>query len=230
MKELPELERPYEKLENYGEKMLSNAELLAIIIKTGTKEETSVQLAQKILSQNDTKMEDLNYLQNLSIEELIQMKGIGRVKAIQIKAVTELATRMSTPSNYKKVTIKEPKDLAKLLMKELRFEKREIAKLVVLNNKNEILKIIDIAIGGTNFANIEMKDILSEPIKMKAPKIMLVHNHPSGDPTPSRQDIEFTNHVYEICSMLDIQLIDHLVIGDLNYISIFSKIISETKE
>ena len=131
IKELPETERPYEKLELYGEKSLSNAELLAIIIKSGTKEETSVQIAQKILNLNDTKMDNLNFLHQLSLEEFMQIKGIGKVKAIQLKAVCELSLRMSKPSNYKKVIVKEPYDLAKILMNEFRFEKREIAKIVV---------------------------------------------------------------------------------------------------
>ena len=145
IKELPETERPYEKLELYGEQALSNAELLAIIIKTGTKEETSVQLAQKILNLNETKEDSLNFLRDISIEELIQIKGIGRIKAIQLKAVSELAIRMQTPSNYKKIVVNEPYDLARILMEELRFQKREIAKIIILNNKNEILKIKDIA-------------------------------------------------------------------------------------
>ena len=223
IKELPEAERPYEKLELYGEKALSNAELLAIIIKTGTKEETSVQLAQRLLKLNDTEGEDLNYLQSLSIEELTQIKGIGKVKAIQLKAVGELAIRMFKTSNYKKSVIKEPRDIAKILMSELKFEKNEKVKLVILNNRNEVLKIKEIASGGTNFANVSIKDILAEPIKMKAPKIILVHNHPSGDSSPSKQDIMFTEHLYEITELVGIQLLDHLVIGNMNYTSIFSE-------
>lgn len=226
IKELPEAERPYEKLELYGEKTLSNAELLAIIIKTGTKKETSVEIAQKLLKLNTTKEEDLNYLHSISIEELMQIKGIGKVKAIQLKAVCELSLRMSKPSNYRKIYVKEPYDLAKILMSELRYQKREIAKIVVLNSKNQILKIKDIAYGGSNFANVSIKDILLEPIVMKAPKIILVHNHPSGDSTPSRQDIEYTNTLYESAAMFDIELLDHLVIGDMNYTSIFSEMAS----
>ncbi len=145
IKELPELERPYEKLEWYGEKALSNAELLAIIIKTGNKQETSVQLAQKVLNLSDTKTEGINFLRNVTIEELMKIKGIGRVKAIQLKAIGELANRMTKPSNVKKITIKTPYDLAKIIMEELRFQNKEIAKIVILNNKNEILKIKDIA-------------------------------------------------------------------------------------
>ena len=146
IKELPELERPYEKLEWYGEKTLSNAELLAIIIKTGTREETSVQLAQKILNLNDTETEGINFLRNITIEELMQINGIGKVKAIQLKAVGELANRMMMPTNFKRLTIKEPYDLAKIMMEELRFQKEEIVKIVILNNKNQVLKMKDIAI------------------------------------------------------------------------------------
>ena len=148
IKDVPVLERPYEKLELYGAEKLSNSELLAIIIKTGTKEETSVVLAQKILSikKEEKTVDELNSLRNITIEELMQVKGIGKVKAIQLKAVCELAVRMSKPSNYKKIKIKTPDDLAKLVLNEMRFEKREIVKIVILNNKNQILKMKNISI------------------------------------------------------------------------------------
>ena len=154
IKQLPEPERPYENLELYGEKTLSNAELLAIIIKTGTKEETSVQVAQKILNLNDTQTQGLEFLQDISIEEFMQIKGIGKVKAIQLKAICELAIRMFKASNYKKIMIRTPNDIAKTLMHEMSFLKSEVCKIIILNNKNEILKIKDIAEGGTNFINI----------------------------------------------------------------------------
>lgn len=222
IKELPETERPYEKLELYGEKTLSNAELLAIIIKSGTKEETSVQIAQKILNLNyDPQMGDLNFLKDVTLEELMQIKGIGKVKAIQLKAVCELAIRMSKPSNYRKVQVKSTEDLANLVMEELRFEKREYVKLFLLNNKNEILKNINVAIGGTNFANVNMKEIIGEALKIKAPKMILVHNHPTGDPTPSSLDITFTDKLYNAAKMFDIELIDHIVIGDMKFKSVF---------
>lgn len=224
IKEIPETERPYEKLELYGEKTLSNAELLAIIIKTGTKEETSVQIAQRILNLNyDPQMGELNFLKSITMEELMQIKGIGRVKAIQIKAICELAIRMSKPSNFKKIQIKSTEQLANLVMEELRFEKREYVKLFLLNNKNEILKNIDTAIGGTNFANVNMKEIIGEALKIKAPKIILVHNHPTGDPTPSKADITFTDRLYNAAKMFDIELIDHIVIGNMNFKSIFAE-------
>ena len=233
MKELPIAERPYEKLELYGEKALSNAELLAIIIKTGTKEETSVQIAQRILNLNyDPQMGELNFLKSITMEELMQIKGIGRVKAIQIKAICELAIRMSKPSNFKKIQIKCTEQLANLVMEELRFEKREYVKLFLLNNKNEILKNIDTSIGGTNFANVNMKEIIGEALKIKAPKMILVHNHPTGDPTPSKADITFTDRLYNAAKMFDIELIDHIVIGNMNFKSIFvetKKMIEKSK-
>lgn len=222
IKELPEVERPYEKLELYGEKCLSDAELLAIIIKSGTKNETSVQIAQKILNLNyDPQMGNLNFLKDMSLQELMQIKGIGRVKAIQLKALCELAIRMSRPSNYKKVKIKSTEDAANLLLEELRFEKREYIKIILLNNKNEVLKTADMAMGGTSFVNINMKDIILEAIKIKAPKMILVHNHPSGDPTPSSADIEFTDRLYNTTKMFDIELLDHIVIANRSFKSVF---------
>jgi len=224
IKELPEAERPYEKLELYGEKTLSNAELLAIIIKTGTKNETSVQIAQRILSLNyDSQVGELNFLKNISLQELMQVKGIGRVKAIQLKAVSELSIRMSKTSNYKKVQVKSTSQVANMVSEEMRFEKREIVKLFLLNSKNEILKIVDIALGGTSFANVSVKEIIGEALKIKAPRIILIHNHPTGDSTPSERDIHFTDTLYNAAAMFEIELLDHIVIGNGNYKSVFEE-------
>ena len=223
MKELPEAERPYEKLEQYGAKALTNAELIAIIIKTGTKEDTAVGLAQQILKLNNTKEENLKFLMDLTVEEFMKIKGIGKVKAIQLKAVCELATRINTISNYKEKQIKRPQDIAEILIEEMRFEKQEILKIAMLNNKNKLLKIKDIAKGGGNFVTATMKSILNEAVKIEAAKIILIHNHPAGDPTPSNQDIEFTKNVEQASKLLGIQLLDHIVIGNGNYVSIFSQ-------
>lgn len=225
MKELPISERPYEKLEMYGANSLSNAELLAIIIKTGTKEENSVGLAQQILSlnENETK-EDLNFLRELTIQEFMKIKGIGKVKAIQLKAICELATRMNTIAKYKQIQILKPQDIAESLMVQLRFEKQEILKVANLDNKNKILKIKDVAKGSGNFVTTTIKSVLAEAVKIEATKIILIHNHPSGDPTPSKNDIEFTEKVQQATKILGIQLLDHIVIGKTSYVSIFSQI------
>ena len=221
MKELPISERPYEKLEIYGEKMLSNAELLAIIIKTGTKEANSVSVAQNVLKLNNSiNKDDLRFLCDISIKELMKVKGIGKVKAIQIKAIGELTKRISKPLNSKNIKIKNTKDVAELLMPSLRYEKREIAKILILNSKNIVLRIIDVSFGGTNFASISPKEVLSEAIKMQAPKIILVHNHPSGNSKPSKEDFRITDRIYECADIMGIELLDHIVIGDGTYESI----------
>lgn len=222
IKEIPQSERPYEKLEMYGAQALSNAELLAIIIKNGTKEESSVMLAQKILSMQKSTQDSLRFLQDISIKEFMSIKGIGKVKAIQLLAVCELTKRISRPIKNFNVQIKSPQDVADLLINELKYEKREIVKVLMLNVKNNILKIQDIALGGTSFAVFEIKDVLKEAIKIGAPKIILVHNHPSGDPTPSHDDIELTQKLEQVSKMLEIELLDHVIIGDGKYKSIFS--------
>ena len=162
----------------------------------------------------------LSFLRELSIEELTKIKGVGKIKALQLRATCELANRMNLPSNYKKIQIKEPNDIVKILMNEMQYEKREIAKIVLLDNKNNILKIKDIAIGGNNFVSIGMKEILSEAVKINAPKIILVHNHPSGNSMPSTKDIEITNKLEMAAKILAIELIDHIVIGKEEFTSI----------
>ena len=221
MKELPISERPYEKLELYGPDVLSNAELLAIIIKSGTKNENSISIAQRVLQLNNSiDKEDLRFLCDVSIEEFTKINGIGKVKAIQLKAIGELTKRISKPINRKNIKIKNTKDVAELLMQELRYEKREIAKVIILNNKNIVLRIIDVSFGGTNYASIAPKEVLAEAVKMQSPKIILVHNHPSGDPKPSKEDFRITDRIYECADIMGIELLDHVVIGDGTYESI----------
>lgn len=221
MKELPILERPYEKLEMYGEQTLSNAELIAIIIKSGTRDESSVTIAQKILSLGKSEKDNLRFLQNISIEEFMSIKGVGKVKAIQLKALCELTKRMSRPINTNQIQINSPEDVADLLTDEMRYDKREIVKAIILNSKNVILKIVDVCFGGTNSAILKPKDVLQEAIKIGAPKIILVHNHPSGDPTPSKSDFEFTDRLKNASEIMGVELLDHIVIGDYGFNSIF---------
>ncbi len=215
MKELPTSERPYEKLEIYGAKRLSNSELLAIIIKTGTREETAVTIAQKVLNLNKEKnINDLRFLQNITIEELCNIKGIGKVKAIQIIAACEIAKRISQPLNVQNIKIKNSQDIADLLRNELRYETREVAKIILLNTKNIIQKIVDISYGGSNFAMLEPKDVFYEAIKINAPRIIIVHNHPSGEPTPSKADIEVTKRLINSAELLGLEILDHIIIAE----------------
>lgn len=221
IKELPLTERPYEKLEIYGAESLSNAELLAIIIKTGTKEQSAVSIAQNILKLNEqAEQENLRFLQEMALEEFMKIKGIGKVKAIQLKAVCELTKRIARPINQKKTIIKTPKDVADMLIPELRYEKQEKVKVLILNSKNTVLKTYDVSLGGSNFSYIEPKDVLAEAIKMQAPKIILIHNHPSGDAKPSKGDYKVTDRIYEAAQLMGIQLLDHIIIGDGSYQSL----------
>lgn len=223
IKELPKAERPYEKLELFGEKNLSNAELLAIIIKTGTKDETSVQVAQRILKLNNNYGDDsLNFLRELSLQDLMEIKGIGKIKAIQLKAMCELAIRMIKPSNYLETKITKQSDIAKMCIEEFKTEKKEIARVYFLNVKNIIINILDIATGGTNYVNVSIKEIAAQAVKLRACKIIFVHNHPSGISKPSKEDIDFTDKLFNAVKMFNIDLLDHIIVSKKEYTSVFS--------
>ena len=214
VKELPLSERPYEKLILYGAENLSKIELLAIIIESGTKEETSISLAQKILKLGEnTEENNLRFLQNCTVDEFMKIKGIGKVKAIRLKAIAEITKRMSTPIKNQ-IFINSSKEVANLFMEEMRYEKREIVKLILLNSKNKVLRIKNISLGTTSYAVVDQKEIIAEAVKERATKMILVHNHPSGKPTPSLEDLNLTRRIDECCKLFEIELLDHVIIGD----------------
>lgn len=218
---LPLNDRPYEKLELLGSNNLTNSELLAIIIKTGTKDMNCLEIAQNILSDKSkySNLNDIDYLANLSFEELKKYKGIGRVKAIQIKAVMELAKRISKNYDNIKNKITCPKDVYDNLAYTYIGMKQECLKTIILNKQNAILSIVTNAIGSNDNIDIGLKEILSEPIKQLSSSIILVHNHPSGSLKPSNADIRFTKKVEEYSRIFNIQLLDHIIIANNNYVS-----------
>jgi len=219
MKDIPVNERPYEKLEKYGPETLSNAELLAIVIRTGSMEETSVALAQRLLTYGGN-TGGIAFLHDMSVEELKRTKGIGRVKALQIKAVMELSKRVSASLiNNNRVTIKSPVEVSTLLMEEMRHLKKEVFKIILLNTKNHIIKYLDVSVGSLNSSIVHPREVFSEAVKAGCSGILLVHNHPSGDPEPSREDIETTQRLVNAGNILGIKVLDHVVIGDGKYIS-----------
>ena len=224
IKQLPKTERPYEKLEKNGEDKLSDGELLAIIIKTGTKEKTSVQLAQELLAINTENKENIQFLNDLTISELTQIKGIGTIKAIQIQALCEINKRMSKPIDKLNISVRSSKDLANLFMQELSNCKREKVKVIMLNTKCILLRVMEVATGGTNNVSVAPKDILAEAIKIGAPKIAVVHNHPSGNPEPSTEDIEFTETLDKASKILGIELLDHVVVAGYKFFSVMTLI------
>lgn len=217
LKELPIGERPYEKLEAIGAEHLSNAELLAVIIKTGTKSYTAVELAQHVLRlSHDGRISSLN---NLSIEQLKKIKGIGRVKAIQIKAALELSKRVATSDGLFHHSVKSAKDVVNLMMEELRYLKKEIFKALLLDTKNQIIKVTDISMGSLNSSIVHPREVFSEAIKYGTNSIIFVHNHPSGDPTASNEDIQTTQRLENAGNILGIKVLDHIIIGDGKFFS-----------
>lgn len=161
-------------------------------------------------------------MQEITLEEFKNIKGIGRVKAIQLKAICELSKRLNSPINYRKIIVREAKDVVKILTNEMKYMKKEIFKVIILNNKNMIQKIVDVALGSSNTVSIRMTDVLSEAVKINAPKIIVAHNHPSGDSTPSKQDYIVTENIRKASEILGITLLDHIIIGNGNYNSIMS--------
>ena len=213
LKDLPVTEKPYEKIENYGAKFLSNAELLAVIIKTGTKDKTAVEIAQELLLL-DYQNQGLSFLKDISLEDLANIKGLGRVKSIQIKALVEFAIRFSKPSSIKKNLITSPEAVASILMNDLKDETQEVIKTLILNIQNELMRIVTITKGSGNSSYVEIKDIFKDAIKSNASKIILVHNHPSGQVDPSEADIALTERVKVAGELLSIELVDHIIIGN----------------
>ena len=214
IKELPTMERPYEKFESFGGEMLSDAELLAIIIKAGTKDKTSVQLIQELMKDFDYENKGLGFLNGLSLTEIQKIKGLGKIKAIQLKAICELSKRIIKPANFNRYKITSPEDAAMLVMEELRYMSQERLITILLDSQNVVLKKITVAIGGLNKNLIEPREIFKEPIKLSADKIILVHNHPSGNPYPSDSDIKMTKRVVEAGKIFGIEILDHVIIGN----------------
>jgi len=201
--------RPRERLLNDGVQSLSNAELLAILLRTGTRSETAIDLACNILS----RPEGLRYLAEASVEELQKQKGIGLAKAAELKAALELGRRLAALT-LSRMTVKCPQDVANILMDEMRYLDRENFRTVSLNTKNRVLGIDSVSVGSLNSSLVHPREVFKTPIRRSAASIILVHNHPSGDPAPSREDINVTRRLVEAGRILGIEVLDHLIVGD----------------
>ena len=219
IKDLPEEDRPYEKLEKTGAENLTDAELLAIIIRTGSQKDTSLDLTRKLISKfSDGK--GLLYLKKASISQLCEIKGIGRVKAIQLKAAVELGNRLTLLGKENgRYKITSPGDIKKIYMEQLRHNAREIFMVLVMNTRNEILKEINISIGSLSETVVHPREVFAEVIKEPAAAIILLHNHPSGDSHPSSNDKKTTERLVEAGKILGIKILDHVIIGNGNIYS-----------
>ena len=218
IKTLPPECRPDERLELYGAEALSDAELLAVIIRTGFQGTNSVRLAESILGY--TGEDGLNGLCNVSIEELMELRGVGKVKAFQIKAVAELTRRISKQSAKKRFVMDNPQTVAMYYMEDLRHRDKECFLLLCLNAKGALIGEKIMSIGTVNSSLASPREIFVEAFRQKAVSILMLHNHPSGDATPSRQDIELTGRVKTSGELLGITLVDHIIIGDNTYVSL----------
>lgn len=218
MKQMPKSEQPYEKFLQFGPESLSDAELLAIIIRTGTKEEKSIDLAKKVL--NILKSDDsLLAITRLSLKDLLQIKGIGRVKAVQIKCIAELSRRIAKTTAKSRLCMNNPRTIADYYMEDLRFANQEVTLLVMVDTKNQFLNDKVMSKGTVNASLISPREIFLESLSNQAVYIILIHNHPSGDPTPSKEDIVATKRIKEAGMLIGIMLLDHIIIGDKKYIS-----------
>lgn len=215
MKDLPWDERPREKLLRSGPDFLSNAELLAIILRTGSKNQTAIRLAEELLST----LNGLQGLTDVSAEELMEITGIGQVKAAQLIALVELTKRVHASLPLKR-KINSAKDLAEILLPQMRFLPKEVFKVILLNSQNQIMTIQEISRGSLTETVVHPREVFREAVRRGCSALIVTHNHPCGDPTPSLQDLELTQKLVEASHILGIQVLDHLIIGDGQYISL----------
>lgn len=218
--DIPKEERPIEKLLINGPEVLSNAELLAVILRTGTRGENVISLSTRILSEFD----GLNGLLDIGISEITSIKGIKNIKASQILAMGELFRRFNSLNLIREdKNISSPRDIAKLLMNEMMSLRQEILKLIMLDTKNNIIGIKDVFKGSLNTSIVHPREIFKEALKKSSSSIIICHNHPSGDPTPSKEDINITLRLKECSRIMGIDLLDHLIIGKDKFVSLKEK-------
>jgi len=209
-------DRPRERLIKQGPQSLSNQELIAILLRTGTKQESVLSLANRVL----TYFEKLHELKHATLEEIMSIKGIGQAKAVQLLAAVELGRRLSQKQVDSRFTVRSPKDAASFLMPEMSSLQQEHFVALYLNTKNQVIHKQTIFIGSLNSSIVHPREIFKEAIKRSAASIICAHNHPSGNAAPSPEDIEVTKRLQEAGYIIGIELIDHLIIGDHQYFSL----------
>ena len=215
IRDMPISERPRERLQRIGPSAVSTAELLAIILRTGSSGENVVRLAERILYH----FGDLRKIEQASIPELCQVKGVGPAKAIEIKAAIELGRRAKLAGVPDKPRITSPADAANLVMSEMGILEQEHLRVMLLDTRNNVLKLATIYIGSLNSAVVRVGEIFRAAIRENAAGIIIIHNHPSGDPAPSKDDIRVTKEIVKAGKILSIQVLDHLVIGNNRFVS-----------
>ncbi|MCD7818913.1 MAG: DNA repair protein RadC [Lachnospiraceae bacterium] len=218
MKSMPKKERPYEKCLENGAESLTDAELLSVILRTGSCGESALELARKILSQDGEKGGLLG-IYHRSVPELMEVRGLGKVKAVQLKCVAELSRRISRSRFSEGISFQDPVAVAKYYMEDLRHLEQETVLLVMLNSKGRLIRDSVLSKGTVRSSMISPREIFIEAFKNQAVSIILLHNHPSGIPDPSEDDIRLTERVRRAGAILGIELLDHIIIGDCQAVS-----------
>jgi DNA repair protein RadC len=216
IKDLPQDERPRERLEQYGATALGTSELLAIILRVGTKDENVIRFAQRLL----TTYGGLAGLAKAPFSELVATKGLGQAKSAQLKAAFELGRRLQIAAPEERYTVKSPEDAANLLMLEMGPLEQEHLRAIILNTRNQVLKVHSVYVGSLNTAVVRVGELFREAIRVNAAAIIVAHNHPSGDPTPSAEDVHITRQIVEAGKLLNIDVLDHLVICQARWVSL----------
>lgn len=216
IKDLPLEERPRERLVQFGPEHLSAAELIGIILRTGVANRSAVDLGKELLAA----YKDLRGIAKASLAELANQVGIGQAKAVQLKAAFELGRRVLTSNPFQLPTIRKPEDAYDLVKASFQDLDREHFKVIHLNTKNQVLKVETTAVGILSSSPVHPREVFKEAVKMSSAGLILAHNHPSGDPTPSQDDLLLTKRLYEAGEILGIRIIDHLIIGDNRYLSL----------
>lgn len=215
----PLYSRPYEKFEQYGPQALTQPELLAILLRTGTKNCNVVEISEKILCLYNPEPSFLS-LYDITYEELLNVKGIGKVKAIQVLTILEIARRISRQRCMAKIKAASPSEVAEVFMEDLRHKKEENFKVIFLDAKSNILGDETISKGSLTASIVHPREVYKKAISKAAYSIIVMHNHPSGDPNPSKEDIGITKRLQEVGNLIGIPLLDHIIIGDGVYISL----------
>lgn len=219
IRDYPKEERPRERFLQDGPQSLSNQELLALLLRTGSREESVLQLSGRLINS----FKGLRLLKEASVEELTVVKGIGEAKAIQILASVELGRRINNLNDQDRYVIRSPEDGANYCMEEMRFLSQEHFVCLYLNTKNQVLQKTTIFIGSLNASIVHPREVFKEAFKRSAASIICLHNHPSGDPSPSREDIEVTKRLVECGKIIGIEVLDHIIIGEHKYVSLKEK-------
>jgi DNA repair protein RadC len=219
IRDFPQDERPRERFIQNGPESLSNHELIAILLRTGTKDESVLQLSNRLL----TNFEGLRLLKAATLEEMTKIKGIGQAKAIQVLAAVEIGRRIANLNYNDRYVIRSPEDGANYVMNDMRFLSQEHFVCLYLNTKNQVLHKQTIFIGSLNASIVHPREVFREALKRSAASIICLHNHPSGDPAPSREDIEVTKRLVECGKMIGIDVLDHLIIGENKFVSLKEK-------